>query len=55
MSTANTGPNWRKAVTNQLQALGTGGEGDFYPWLMRVNQHTGACVKRPSRPLENDL
>ena len=44
MSTANHGPNWRKAVTNHLQAVGTGGEGDFYPWLVKVNQRTGARV-----------
>ena len=53
MSTANTGPNWRKAVTNHLQAVGTGGEGDFYPWLVKVNQHTGKRVVPPSRPLED--
>lgn len=52
MSTANTGPKWRKAVTNHLQALGTGGEGDFYPWLVKVNQRTGVRVVPPSKPLE---
>jgi phytanoyl-CoA hydroxylase len=41
MSTANTGPNWRKAVTNHLQAVGAGGEGDHYPWRVKVNQKTG--------------
>jgi len=41
MSTANTGTAWRKAVTNHLQAVGTGGEGDHYPWRVKVNQKTG--------------
>ena len=44
MSTANTGPNWRKAVTNHLQAVGAGGEGGHYPWRVKVNQRTGERV-----------
>lgn len=44
MSTANNGPDWRKAVTNHLQAVrvdGQGGEGGHYPWRVKVNQRTG--------------
>jgi phytanoyl-CoA hydroxylase len=42
MSRANEGPRWRKAVTNHLQAVGAGGEGDPYPWRVRVRQRTEA-------------
>ena len=52
MTNANTGPNWRKAVTNHLQAVGAGGEGDHYPWRVKVNQRTGERVVPQSRPLE---
>lgn len=41
MSNANNGTAWRKAVTNHLQAVGAGGEGDHYPWRVKVNQRTG--------------
>jgi phytanoyl-CoA hydroxylase len=41
MSLANNGSAWRKAVTNHLQAEGSGGEGDHYPWRVKVNQKTG--------------
>jgi hypothetical protein len=41
MTTANTSQGWRKAVTNHLQAIGSGGEGDHYPWKVLVNQRTG--------------
>jgi phytanoyl-CoA hydroxylase len=41
MSGANDGPAWRKAVTNHLQAVGTGGSGDHYSWRVKVNQRTG--------------
>jgi len=41
MSTANLGPAWRKAVTNHLQQRDAGGEGDHYPWRVKVNQRTG--------------
>jgi phytanoyl-CoA hydroxylase len=44
MSNANTGPDWRKAVTNHLQAVGAGGEGRHYPWRVKVNQRTGVRV-----------
>ena len=53
MTNANTGPNWRKAVTNHLQAVGAGGEGDHYPWRIKVNQRTGQRVVPQSRPLES--
>jgi phytanoyl-CoA hydroxylase len=38
MSGANEGTRWRKAVTNHLQAVGAGGEGDPYPWRVKVAQ-----------------
>ncbi len=41
MSTANHGTAWRKAVSNHLQAPGSGGEGGHYPWRVKVNQRTG--------------
>ena len=46
MTPANTSDAWRKAVSNHLQALGTGGEGHHYPWRVFVNQRTGE--QRPS-------
>ncbi|MGH7011706.1 MAG: phytanoyl-CoA dioxygenase family protein, partial [Caulobacteraceae bacterium] len=41
MTTANTSSTWRKAVTNHMQNVGAGGEGDHYPWKVSVNQRTG--------------
>lgn len=41
MTTANSSGVWRKAIANHLQAKGAGGEGDHYPWKLRVNQFTG--------------
>lgn len=41
MTNANTSDGWRKAVSNHLQERGAGGEGDPYPWRVRVNQRTG--------------
>ena len=41
MTPANTSGAWRKAISNHLQAVGTGGEGDHYPWRVFVNQRTG--------------
>jgi phytanoyl-CoA hydroxylase len=41
MTTANTSQGWRKAVTNHMQAVGAGGEGDHYPWKIYVNQRSG--------------
>ena len=46
MTPANTSDAWRKAISNHLQALGTGGEGHHYPWRVFVNQRTGE--QRPS-------
>ncbi len=52
MSNANTGAHWRKAVTNHLQSVGAGGEGDHYPWRVKVNQRTGERAAPQSRPLQ---
>ena len=41
MTPANMSDKWRKAVSNHLQAVGTGGEGEHYPWRVFVNQRTG--------------
>ncbi len=49
MTTANSSPRWRKAVTNHMQAPGAGGEGDHYPWKVTVNQRTGERFAPPSR------
>jgi phytanoyl-CoA hydroxylase len=49
MTTANTSQIWRKAVTNHLQAVGSGGEGDHYPWKVYVNQRTGERKTPQSR------
>jgi hypothetical protein len=54
MTNANTGRRWRKAVTNHMQAVGAGGEGDHYPWKISVNQRTGERITPPSRPLEEE-
>jgi hypothetical protein len=54
MTNANTSPAWRKAVTNHMQAVGAGGEGDHYPWKITVNQRTGERITPPSRPLGED-
>jgi phytanoyl-CoA hydroxylase len=44
MTTANVSSGWRKAVTNHMQAIGAGGEGDHYPWKIYVNQRTGERI-----------
>ncbi len=49
MTTANTSSGWRKAVTNHMQAIGAGGEGDHFPWKVTVNQRTGERFVPPSR------
>jgi len=41
MTTANASKAWRKAVSNHMQEIGAGGEGNHYPWKIRVNQRTG--------------
>jgi hypothetical protein len=41
MTTANTSATYRKALTNHMQAKGSGGEGGHYPWKVYVNQRTG--------------
>jgi phytanoyl-CoA hydroxylase len=53
MTTANTSTGWRKAVTNHMQKIGAGGEGDHYPWKVLVNQRTGERIVPESKPLES--
>lgn len=38
MTTANQTSRYRKAVSNHLQAVGAGGEGDHYAWKVTVDQ-----------------
>ncbi len=52
MSNANTGPGWRKAVTNHMQAIGAGGEGDPYPWRVKVKQRTAEGMGPAGGPVE---
>jgi ectoine hydroxylase-related dioxygenase (phytanoyl-CoA dioxygenase family) len=54
MTNANNSTRWRKAVTNHMQWVGAGGEGDHYPWKITVNQRTGERFAPPSRPLGED-
>ena len=49
MTPANTSQDWRKAVSNHMQAVGAGGEGDHYPWKFYVNQKTGKKIVPASR------
>ena len=49
MTNANTSKTWRKAVTNHMQQVGAGGEGDHYPWKVLVNQRTGERIVPASR------
>jgi phytanoyl-CoA hydroxylase len=49
MTTPNISDGWRKAVSNHMQAVGAGGEGDHYPWKVYVNQRTGKRIVPPSR------
>ena len=44
MTPANVSQRWRKAVSNHMQAIGAGGEGDHYPWKVYVNQRTGERI-----------
>ena len=47
MTNANTSPGWRKAVTNHMQKVGAGGEGDHYPW--KITEHQGLDRRRPAK------
>jgi ectoine hydroxylase-related dioxygenase (phytanoyl-CoA dioxygenase family) len=49
MTPANVSKTWRKAVSNHMQEVGAGGEGDHYPWKFYVNQRTGKKIVPPSR------
>ena len=49
MTTANVSDKWRKAVSNHMQEIGAGGEGDHYPWKFYVNQKTGKKIVPPTR------
>ena len=48
MTTANKSDAYRNAISNHMQAIGAGGEGDHYEWKVYVNQHTGKEMKPPS-------
>ena len=49
MTTANTTNAWRRILTQHLRVVGTGGEGDHYPWKVYVNQFTGERITPRSR------
>jgi hypothetical protein len=49
MTTPNNSTQWRKAVSNHMQVVGAGGEGDHYPWKLYVNQRTGKRIVPPRR------
>jgi ectoine hydroxylase-related dioxygenase (phytanoyl-CoA dioxygenase family) len=49
MTTANVSDKWRKAVSNHMQEINAGGEGDHYPWKFYVNQKTGKKIVPPTR------
>lgn len=49
MTPANVSDGWRRAVTTHMQAVGSLGEGDHYPWKVYVNQVTGERTKPASR------
>ena len=49
MTPANTSSAWRNVVTQHMQVVGAGGEGDHYPWKVYVNQRTGERVKPATR------
>jgi hypothetical protein len=49
MTTTNTGATYRKAVTQHMQTLDAGGEGDHYAWKVYVNQVTGETFVPPRR------
>ena len=41
MTTPNRSAGWRRAITTHMRVVGSGGEGDHYPWKVYVNQFTG--------------
>jgi phytanoyl-CoA hydroxylase len=49
MTTANDSDRWRKAVSQHMQAVGAGGEGDHYGWKVYVDQRTGETIVPPRR------
>jgi hypothetical protein len=49
MTTPNVTQAWRRILTQHLRAVGSGGEGDHYPWKTYVNQFTGKRSKPASR------
>jgi len=49
MTTANTTSQWRRILTQHLRVVGTGGEGDHYPWKVYVDQFTGKEIHPRTR------
>ncbi|HKI73549.1 MAG TPA: phytanoyl-CoA dioxygenase family protein [Pseudomonadales bacterium] len=41
MTPSNSTDQWRQILTQHLRVIGTGSEGDHYPWKVYVNQFTG--------------
>jgi hypothetical protein len=50
MTPANVTDEWRRILTQHLRVVGTGGEGDHYPWKYWVNQFTGEIVRPAEAP-----
>ena len=49
MTPANTTAAWRRILTQHLRVVGSGSEGDHYPWKVYVNQFTGERITPRSR------
>ena len=49
MTTPNSSPRWRRALSQHFRRVGSQGEGDHYPWKIYVNQFTGVRTKPDSR------
>ena len=41
MTPGNSTSSWRRILTAHMRVVGSGGEGDHYPWKIYVNQLTG--------------
>ena len=49
MTPANSTSSWRRILTAHMRVVGSGGEGDHYPWKIYVNQLTGERITPSTR------